>query len=110
MTPTWYQVIGARRNPGHDDIRFALDGHYHPAVVEAVNKQMKLLNTHTRYLHETIVDYSEKILAKMPGEVAKVMFMCTRLGVADFTLCASGTHSRLLQSGRNGSGIYRLVL
>lgn len=28
-------------------------GHCHPHVVEAISKQASLLNTHTRYLHET---------------------------------------------------------
>lgn len=37
-------------------------GHCNPAVVEAVTEQMKTLNTHTRYLHEKILDYSEELL------------------------------------------------
>ncbi|MCR4933479.1 MAG: aspartate aminotransferase family protein [Lachnospiraceae bacterium] len=73
-------------------------GHCHPAVVEAVTKQMQLLNTHTRYLHETIVDYSEKILAKMPSEVDKVMFMCTGSEANDLAL-------RVAQEYTGGKGI-----
>lgn len=73
-------------------------GHCHPAVVEAVNKQMKLLNTHTRYLHETIVDYSEKILAKMPEEVDKVLFMCTGSEANDLAI-------RVAQEYTGGKGI-----
>ena len=34
-------------------------GHCHPAVIEAVHQQMSALNTHTRYLHERIVNYTE---------------------------------------------------
>lgn len=37
-------------------------GHCNPAVVNAVTEQMKTLNTHTRYLHEKILDYSEELL------------------------------------------------
>lgn len=73
-------------------------GHCHPAVVEAVNKQMQLLNTHTRYLHETIVDYSEKILAEMPSEVDKVMFMCTGSEANDLAI-------RVAQEYTGGKGI-----
>lgn len=29
-------------------------GHCHPKVVEAIYQQLKTLNTHTRYLHETM--------------------------------------------------------
>ena len=36
-----------------------------------------MLNTHTRYLHETIVEYAERLLATFPSELANVMFTCT---------------------------------
>ena len=48
-------------------------GHCNPAVVNAVTEQMKTLNTHTRYLHEKILDYSEELLALMPDEINKIM-------------------------------------
>ena len=41
-------------------------GHCHPHVVDAVMQQISTLNTHTRYLHRGIVDYSERLLATMP--------------------------------------------
>ncbi len=52
-------------------------GHCHPHVVQAIAKQAAILNTHTRYLHETILDYVEKLLATMPGEIRHAMFTCT---------------------------------
>ncbi|ADG98134.1 aminotransferase class-III [Segniliparus rotundus DSM 44985] len=52
-------------------------GHCHPAVAEAVGRQLRVLNTHTRYLHEGIVDYAQRLLATMPAELDQVMFMCT---------------------------------
>lgn len=52
-------------------------GHSHPKVVEAICNQAKLLNTHTRYLHETIVEYAELLLATFPSELSNVMFTCT---------------------------------
>lgn len=61
-------------------------GHCHPAVIAAVTEQMKQLNTHTRYLHERIVDYSEEILAMLPPEVDKIMFMCTGSEANDLAL------------------------
>lgn len=61
-------------------------GHCHPAVIEAVTTQMKMLNTHTRYLHERIIDYSEDILAMLPDEVDKIMFMCTGSEANDLAL------------------------
>lgn len=52
-------------------------GHAHPAVIAAVTEQMKLLNTHTRYLHEKVVTYAEDILGTLPGPIDQIMFMCT---------------------------------
>ena len=52
-------------------------GHCHPHVVEAIAKQAATLNTHTRYLHETILDYSEALLAKMPAEIDRITYQCT---------------------------------
>ena len=45
-------------------------GHEHPKVVAAGQKQMALLNTNTRYLHEEIISYSEALLKKLPKELS----------------------------------------
>lgn len=52
-------------------------GHSNPAVTEAVTRQMQLLNTHTRYVHENILDYAEDLLSTMPDEIDRIMFMCS---------------------------------
>ncbi|NKJ71839.1 aminotransferase class III-fold pyridoxal phosphate-dependent enzyme [Rhizobium leguminosarum bv. viciae] len=52
-------------------------GHCHPKVVDAVTKQTALLNTHTRYLHESIIEYAERLTATFPAELSQVMFTCT---------------------------------
>jgi 4-aminobutyrate aminotransferase-like enzyme len=61
-------------------------GHCHPHVVDAVSRQMATLNTHTRYLHRGIVDYSERLLATMPDAVDQVMYACTGSEVNDLAL------------------------
>ena len=43
-------------------------GHSHPRVVEAVQNQIGLLNTNTRYLHDNVLRYSEKLLSKFPDQ------------------------------------------
>lgn len=40
---------------------------------------MQLLNTHTRYVHENILDYAEDLLSTMPDEIDRIMFMCSAL-------------------------------
>lgn len=52
-------------------------GHSHPKVVEALSRQAAILNTHTRYLHETVLDYADSLLATFPAELSSVMFTCT---------------------------------
>lgn len=52
-------------------------GHNHPRVVEAVTRQLNLLNTNTRYLCGDIVDYAEQLTATHGPELRNVMFTCT---------------------------------
>ncbi|WP_239952396.1 aspartate aminotransferase family protein [Pantoea sp. Z09] len=73
-------------------------GHCHPAVVEAVHQQMMQLNTHTRYLHESILAYSERILATMPAEIDRAMYMCTGSEANDLAI-------RIAQCWSGGTGI-----
>jgi 4-aminobutyrate aminotransferase-like enzyme len=49
-------------------------GHAHPRVVEAGIAQMRLLNTNTRYLHETVVHYAERLTALLPDHLAVCYF------------------------------------
>ncbi|HTF52038.1 MAG TPA: aspartate aminotransferase family protein [Pseudonocardia sp.] len=52
-------------------------GHSHPKVAAAVSAQMTTLNTNTRYIQESILDYSEQLLATFPDELGKVIYTCT---------------------------------
>ena len=49
-------------------------GHAHPRVVEAGIAQMRALNTNTRYLHEHVVAYAERLLALLPTHLDTVFF------------------------------------
>jgi 4-aminobutyrate aminotransferase-like enzyme len=71
-------------------------GHGHPQVVEAVCKQMKLLNTHTRYLHENVLKYAERLTARFPQDLDTAMFCCTGSEANELALriartCTGGT-------------------
>ncbi len=61
-------------------------GHCHPRVVEALSKQASTLNTHTRYLHENVVNLSERITATLPGELSVCMFVCTGTEANDLAM------------------------
>ncbi|CAN7537413.1 aspartate aminotransferase family protein [Pseudoduganella sp. LjRoot289] len=53
-------------------------GHCHPAVTEAISTQVRTLATNTRYLHDTILELAEGLLASVPEtELAHLMLTCT---------------------------------
>jgi len=52
-------------------------GHCHPHVVEALTRQAQTLNVHSRYLHEGIVDYAERLAALHWEGIDSVVFSCT---------------------------------
>jgi len=45
-------------------------GHEHPRVVRAGQRQMAVLNTNTRYLHENLIKFVEALLQTMPSELS----------------------------------------
>ena len=65
-------------------------GHCHPHVVSAVTRQLETLNTHTRYLHEGIVDYSARLLGTFADsgadDIDQVMYACTGSEANDLAL------------------------
>jgi 4-aminobutyrate aminotransferase-like enzyme len=73
-------------------------GHCHPHVVDAVSRQMGLLNTHTRYLHDNIVEYAERLTGKLATELDTVMFCCTGSEANELAL-------RIARSVTGGTGI-----
>ena len=52
-------------------------GHAHPDIVETLARQAALLNTNTRYLHDNIVSYAERLTATLPGDLTIASFVCT---------------------------------
>ena len=47
-------------------------GHSHPLVVRAASEQMAILNTNTRYLHEHLLEYCERLTATLPEPLSVV--------------------------------------
>jgi 4-aminobutyrate aminotransferase-like enzyme len=61
-------------------------GHCHPRVVEAICRQASTLNTHTRYLHEGILDYVEKLTATFDASLDTAILTCTGSEANDIAL------------------------
>ncbi len=50
-------------------------GHCHPKVVDAGARQMGVLNTNTRYLHEHLVRYAARLCATLPAPLSVCYFV-----------------------------------
>jgi len=70
-----------------------LVGHCHPEVVEALARQAGTLNIHTRYLHETILDYGERLVAKFDDSLSMILFVCTGSEANDQALRIARCHT-----------------
>jgi len=68
-------------------------GHCHPRVVAAVHEQMQTLCTHTRYLHDGILDFAEKLLATYEPEIGHLMLTCTGSEANDLALRMAKYHT-----------------
>lgn len=72
-------------------------GHCHPHVVEAMARQASTLNTHTRYLHEGVLDYADRLVATFPEALDTAMFTCTGSEANDLAL-------RIARAATGGTG------
>jgi len=61
-------------------------GHSHPEVAAAIAAQARTLNTNTRYLHNNIVELSERITDTLPGELSVCFFACSGSEANDLAL------------------------
>jgi 4-aminobutyrate aminotransferase-like enzyme len=100
-----YDPAGNRYLDAYNNV--ASVGHCHPHVVGAIAQQAGVLNTHTRYLHETVLDYAEKLLATFPAEIGHVMFTCTGSEANDLALrvaktCTGGTGFIVTETAYHG--------
>lgn len=73
-------------------------GHGHPRVVDAIARQAAALNTHTRYLHEGVVELAERLAEKLSGGLDTVMFACSGTEANDLAL-------RIARSATGNQGV-----
>jgi 4-aminobutyrate aminotransferase-like enzyme/Ser/Thr protein kinase RdoA (MazF antagonist) len=69
-------------------------GHCHPHVVAALARQAATLNTHTRYLHDNVVRYAERLAATMPEPLRVCYFVCTGTEAIDLAIRIARVVSR----------------
>jgi len=68
-------------------------GHCHPHVVAAGQLQMPVLNTNTRYLHDNIIEYAQRLLAKFPEPLEVCFFVCTGSEANELALRLARTYT-----------------
>ncbi len=61
-------------------------GHCHPRVVDAICAQARLLNTHTRYLHENVINLAERIAGTTPEGLDVSLFACSGTEACELSL------------------------
>jgi 4-aminobutyrate aminotransferase-like enzyme/Ser/Thr protein kinase RdoA (MazF antagonist) len=71
-----------------------LVGHSHPRVVAAAQQQLALLNTNTRYLHDNIVRYAERLAALLPAPLKVCYFLNSGSEANELALRLARTHTR----------------
>ena len=69
-------------------------GHCHPRVVRAAQQQMVVLNTNTRYLHENIARFAERLCATMPDPLRVCFFVCSGSEANELALRLAKAHTK----------------
>lgn len=83
-------------------------GHQHPKVVEVAQRQLAVLNTNTRYLHQQIVEYAHNLLAKFPKPLEVVFFVNSGSEANELALRLARTYTKqqdilVLEAGYHGN-------
>lgn len=68
-------------------------GHCHPRVVKAAQQQMARLNTNTRYLHENLVKYAQRLCALMPDPLSVCFIVNSGSEANDLALRLARTYT-----------------
>jgi len=69
-------------------------GHCHPKVVEAGLRQMQTLNTNTRYLHDTIITYAERLTSTLPEPLRVCYFVNSGSEANELALRLARAHTK----------------
>jgi len=68
-------------------------GHSNPAIVEAMARQAFVLNTNTRYLHEALVKYAERLCSMLPDPLRVCYFVNSGSEANELALRLARTHT-----------------
>ena len=86
-----YDVDGHRYLDCYNNVPHV--GHCNPDVLAALTEQASTLNVHTRYLHETVLDYGERLTALLDDSLSMAIFVCTGSEANDQALRIARMHT-----------------
>ncbi|MFW9810202.1 MAG: aminotransferase class III-fold pyridoxal phosphate-dependent enzyme [Candidatus Thorarchaeota archaeon] len=68
-------------------------GHSNPRIVRALSQQAAVLNTNTRYLHDNLAKYAERLCSKLPKELSVCFFVNSGSEANELALRLARTHT-----------------
>lgn len=71
-----------------------LVGHSHPRVVQAVQRQIALLNTNTRYVHDVVNRYAERLTQRLPEPLRVCFFVNSGSEANELALRLARTYTK----------------
>lgn len=71
--PWLYSPDGTRYLDAYNNVPTV--GHSHPHVAKTIARQTAVLNTNTRYIYRSILDYAERLLSTLPDHISVCAFV-----------------------------------
>jgi 4-aminobutyrate aminotransferase-like enzyme len=87
-----YDGAGRRYVDGYNNVPHV--GHCHPIVVESAARQLSLLNTNTRYLHESLERFAASLTATLPQPLQVCYFVNSGSEANELALRLARAHTR----------------
>jgi len=69
-------------------------GHSNPVIVEALARQASVLNTNTRYLHQALVKYAERLSSTLPESLSVCFFVNSGSEANELALRLARAHTK----------------
>ena len=69
-------------------------GHCHPNISKVVSKEVRKLNTNTRYLYPELVGYAEKLATTLPNALHKIFYVNFGSAASDLAIRMARTYNK----------------
>lgn len=92
----WMQYLHDETGRAYLDVynNVPLVGHSHPRVVRAAQEQLALLNTNTRYLHDSVIHYAERLTRLLPKPLRVCYFLSSGSEANELALRMARAHTK----------------